>query len=171
MISKDEAKKGLEMTGTESTLRGTREATPTRGAGPSLCSGAVNGAQDAVEEALGNFRLSVHAWSEAAKRPIALEAATRPHSMAWRRTLAWAMGVVLAAGAASGGLYERHHRQAMAEQARERQLQLEQREAAQRAAEMDQLLANVDRDVSQEVPDALEPLARMMTDDGGSKKE
>jgi hypothetical protein len=37
--------------------------------------------------------------------------------------------------------------------------------AAQRAKESEDLLAKVDRDVSQEVPSALEPLAQMMTDD------
>jgi hypothetical protein len=123
-----------------------------------------------LEEALSNFRLSVHAWSETVMRPFAPAIAATPHGIAWRRTLVWAMGVVVAVGAASGGIYEHHRQQVLAWQAQQRQIELEQRaQAARRAAEMDQLLANVDRDVSQEVPDALEPLAQMMTDDGGAK--
>ncbi len=131
----------------------------------------TTGTEDArLEEVLGNFRLSVQAWSEAAMRPFAPAMAATPNSIAWRRTLAWAMGILIAVGAASGALYEHHRQQVLAWQAQQRQLQLEQRaQAARRAADMDQLLANVDRDVSQEVPDALEPLAEMMTDGGSSK--
>ncbi len=131
----------------------------------------TTGTEDArLEEALGNFRLSVHAWSEAAMRPFSPAMAATPHSIAWRRTLAWAMGILIAVGAASGALYEHHRQQVLAWQAQQREIQLEQRaQAARRAADMDQLLANVDRDVSQEVPDALEPLAEMMTDGGSSK--
>lgn len=72
-------------------------------------------------------------------------------------------------GAASGAVYEHHHQQVLAWQAHQRQLENERILAAKRAAEMDDLMAEVDQDVSQEVPDALEPLAQMMTD-GGNKK-
>jgi uncharacterized protein HemX len=122
-----------------------------------------------LEEALSNFRLNIHAWSEAAMRPFAPAIAASPHGIPWRRTLAWAMGVLVAVGAASGGIYEHHRQQVLAWQAQQRQMEFEQRAQTLRAAEMDQLLANVDRDVSQEVPDALEPLAQMMSDDGGAK--
>lgn len=130
---------------------------------------AATDAGDArLEEAIGDFRLTVHAWSEAAMRPFSPAAAT-PHSIAWRRTLAWAMGVLVAAGAASGAFYE-HHQQVLARQAQQQRFEQEQRaQAARRTADMDQLLANVDRDVSQEVPDAMEPLAQMMTDGGSAK--
>jgi hypothetical protein len=37
--------------------------------------------------------------------------------------------------------------------------------AEQRAREEEDLLANVDSDVSREVPSAMEPLAQLMTDD------
>jgi hypothetical protein len=77
--------------------------------------------------------------------------------------------VVLAAGAASGALYEHHHQQVLAWQAQQRELEHERAVAAQRAADMDALLAKVDEDVSQDVPDALQPLAEMMAEDGGGK--
>lgn len=123
-----------------------------------------------LEEALGDFRASIHAWSEATFHPSAV-ATPATHRLLWRRTLAWALGVVLTAGTASGALYERHHQQVLREQARQRELQLERQRAlaAQRAADMDELLARVDQDISQEVPDALEPLAQMMAEDGSSK--
>lgn len=122
-----------------------------------------------IEEALSNFRASVHAWSQAAHRQSALVVAPAPDPFLWRRTLAWALGVLLTVGAASGAVYEHHHQQVLAWQAHQRQMEQERVLAAKRAAEMDELMAKVDQDVSQEVPDALEPLARMMTEENGSK--
>lgn len=148
MMLRDEGAKGLEMTGMTSPEAGDAR----------------------LEKALGDFRASIHAWSEARMRTFSPAVVLAPHVVAWRRTVAWAIGVVLAVGAASGAVYERHRQQILAREAEQRQVELEQRaQAARRAADMDQLLANVDRDVSQEVPDALEPLARMMTDGGSSK--
>ncbi|HTX75663.1 MAG TPA: hypothetical protein VMD29_05595 [Terracidiphilus sp.] len=123
-----------------------------------------------LQETLGNFRASIHAWSEAAFCASAV-AVPATHRLIWRRTVAWALGVLLTAGTASGALYERHHQQVLREQARQRELQQERERAlaAKRAADMDELLAKVDEDVSQEVPDALEPLAQMMTEGGNSK--
>ena len=123
-----------------------------------------------LEDTLGDFRSCVHAWSEAAYLPSAVTA-PETHRLVWRRTLAWALGVVLTAGSASGALYERHHQQVLREQARQHELQLQQQRAlaAKRAADMDELMARVDQDVSQEVPAAFEPLAQMMADGGGSK--
>ena len=121
-----------------------------------------------MEQALGEFRTSVKAWSEAALRQPMAAAAPAPR-LAWQGRLAWAMGFVLAVGAASGAVYENHHQKVLAWEAHQRLIQQEQRaEAAKRAAEMDLLMANVDRDVSQEVPDALEPLAQMMTESGSN---
>lgn len=118
------------------------------------------------EQALGDFRASVHAWSEAAFQPSQYVFASAPHPRVMRRSLAWAMGVILAAGAASGAMYERHHQQVLANQAHQRELERQREQAAaQRAGDVDDLLAKVDRDISQEVPDALEPLAQMMTED------
>src|SRR5579872_878432 len=63
----------------------------------------------ALDQALKNFRSSVHAWSEAAY--------SRPHVPAkiyrtsWRMATAWTLGCVLVSGSVAGGLFERHHRQ------------------------------------------------------------
>ncbi|MGB6725566.1 MAG: hypothetical protein WBE74_06645, partial [Terracidiphilus sp.] len=81
--------------------------------------------------------------------------------------LAWALGCVVAAGAAGGGIYD-HHRHAIERQQAEARL-AHQRELAaqQKAQEADEsLLANVDSDVSRSVPAAMEPLAQLMEDDG-----
>jgi hypothetical protein len=120
-----------------------------------------------VEQALKNFRSSVHAWSEAAygqARPVVVV-----HRVSWRLAASWALGCVLAAGTVTGGVYERHHKQevakiaAAAEAARQQKL-----EADQRARTNDEdLLAKVDNDVSREVPSAMEPLAQM--DEDGSE--
>ncbi len=118
-----------------------------------------------LDQALENFRLSVYAWSEAAyNRPRTASVAMRRRS--WRPAAAWALGCVLAAGSLAGGLYDRHHRRELAriaavQAARQRQLA-----AAQHARMEDaNLMATVDQDVSQEVPDAMAPLAQLMDED------
>jgi uncharacterized protein HemX len=120
-------------------------------------------------DALLEFKASVHAWSVAAYS-AARTAPTRP-AIAWRRTLAWALSLVLASGALSGAVYERHHQQVLAQQQHQRELQLQhqQQMAAQQqhASEAEDLMAKIDSDVAREVPTAMEPLAQMMTDDGG----
>jgi len=122
-----------------------------------------------LRDALLEFKASVHAWSDAAYS-AARTAPTRP-AIAWRHTLAWALSLVLASGALSGAVYERHHQQVLAQQQHQRELQLEhqQQMAAQqqRTSEAEDLMAKIDSDVAREVPTAMEPLAQMMTDDGG----
>jgi hypothetical protein len=71
---------------------------------------------------------------------------------------------LLAAGAASGGIYERRHRAELAQVAAMREAEHQRQLAAERAREAEDLLARVDSDVSREVPDALEPLAQLMDD-------
>lgn len=135
-----------------------------------LTRGVVDPQRDArLQEALGAFRSSVRAWSEATLPAARMFAMPAPHRLVWRRTLAWALGVSFTVGGASGALYERRHRQDLAQQAQQRERERERTLAVQRAAEMDELLAKVDSDVSREVPNALEPLAQMMTEGGGSK--
>ncbi len=113
-----------------------------------------------LEQALVNFRQSVHAWSEAAYiRPLPVAVAARRHN--WRPAAAWALGCVLAAGSVAGGLYDRHYRQQQAamQAARQQQLAVE----LLRAKQTDEtLLAAVDSDVSRQVPSAMEPLAQLM---------
>jgi hypothetical protein len=121
-----------------------------------------------LELALKDFKSSVHAWSEAAySRPRMGTREVRNRS--WRMALGWAMGCLLVAGSVSGGLIERQHRQeqariAVQQRAAEQQQELD---AKQVPGETDEaLLAGVDSDVSRQVPDAMEPLAQMMADDG-----
>ena len=117
-----------------------------------------------LDEVLRDFRMSLHAWSEAAlSRPRAAVELRRRRS--WKLATVWAMGCVLVVGGVStGGIYQ-HHRQEMriaAARAAEQQ-----RLAAQERAreEEEDLLAKVDSDVSREVPSAMEPLARLMAED------
>lgn len=138
-------------------------------------SNTSNGPDTEVEDpmllaALRDFRASVNHWSEAAchrTRP-AVQPATR--RTASRRSLAWALGLVITAGLAGSGVYEHHHHQVLAQRAHQLELQREKALAAQRAQEdaqrVEDLLAKVDTDVSREVPAAMEPLAQLM-DDGG----
>jgi hypothetical protein len=120
-----------------------------------------------LEQVLVNFRQSVRAWSEAElNRPRAVRVTA--HST-WRPMLAWALGLVVVSGGVSGGIYD-HHRimverqQAAARLAHERQLAEQ-----QKAQETDEnLLANVDTDISRSVPAAMEPLAQLMDDDGAN---
>jgi hypothetical protein len=122
-----------------------------------------------LEGALREFRMSVHAWSEAAySRPRTAAPAARHRN--WRLAAGWALGCVLAAGSLAGEVYEHHQRQELARMAAARRAE-QQRMAAERLRtrqEDTNLLATVDSDVSQAVPEAMEPLAQLM-DDGGTQ--
>jgi hypothetical protein len=117
-----------------------------------------------LEQALKNFKSSMHAWSDAMySRPRTVTREVRVRS--WRLAAGWALGCVLVAGSLSGGLLERHHRQEAAriaaqQRAVELQRQLHQKQTAMVPDEV--LLADVDSDVSRQVPSAMEPLAQMM---------
>jgi hypothetical protein len=117
----------------------------------------------ALDEALRDFRLSVHAWSEAVyARPRTVVELGRRRS--WRLAAGWALGCVLVAGGASTGIWQ-HHRQEVrisADRLAERQRLAVQEQARQ--AEED-LLAKVDSDVSRAVPAAMEPLGQLMVED------
>jgi hypothetical protein len=122
-----------------------------------------------LDEALRDFRLSVHAWSDAAfSRPRTVVMAVAPRHV-WRLAAGWALGCVLLAGGASTGFWQHHHRQMeiritaarVAEQQRLIALQREQ----QARQEDEDLLAKVDSDVSREVPTAMEPLVQLMVED------
>ena len=114
-----------------------------------------------MEKALRHFRLSVHAWSDAVYRLPRLEKAA-PRRMAWRRAAAWALGSVLVAGGAGGGLLGYRHQQEHARIAAVREAEKQRQLQEQRAREAEQELARVDADVSREVPAALEPLGQLM---------
>jgi hypothetical protein len=121
-----------------------------------------------LAQVLGDFRLSVHAWSEAAYSRPRRALAEAPRYRVWRLATGWALGCVLVAGAVSGGVQVRHHKQ----QELARIATLKQAEATERqrlaAEEKDrdeELLAKVDSDVSQEIPSAMEPLTQLMAED------
>jgi hypothetical protein len=118
-----------------------------------------------LEQALKDFKSSVHAWSDAAyRRPRAFTKEVRLRS--WRLALGWALGCALVAGSVSGGLLQRHHRVEQAriaagQRAAEQQKQLREQQARAQVSD-EALLAEVDSDVARQVPSALEPLAQMM---------
>jgi cell division protein FtsB len=120
-----------------------------------------------LHEALGNFRSSVTAWSEAMmSRPREAKAPARAN---WDLVAKWALGCVVFAGTVSGGLYQNYCQQEAAKAAAAAALAAEQQRelAAQKAKDQsaEDLMAKVDSDVAREVPSALEPLASLMTDD------
>lgn len=118
----------------------------------------------ALKQALGDFKASVHAWSDAAyARPRSVSKAVVRKS--WQLAAGWSLAAVLIAGTMSGGYYE-HHQQVVAAQraaeraaAQQRQAALEQ--AQKQAEEDEEMLATVDTAVSREVPAAMEPLAQL----------
>jgi len=126
-----------------------------------------------LDQALTDFRSSIHAWSDAAfNRPRTAIAAVAPRPV-WRLALSLALGCVLVAASASAGLWERHQQEMkraairLAEQQRlvAQQRDMRERQARQVDQESEDLLAKVDSDVSREVPLAMEPLAQLMVED------
>lgn len=119
-----------------------------------------------LDQVLRDFRASIHAWSEVAyTRPRPLAAS--PARAGWRKTAAWALGCVLAAGIAGGGVLEYRHQEQLARIAAAREAQRQRALTEQRAQEAALELAKIDSDVAREVPDAMEPLAQLMTKDEG----
>ncbi len=124
--------------------------------------------QETVEpelgEALGNFKASVDAWSEAMmSRPREVKAPARTN---WSAITKWALGCVVFAGTVSGGVYQNHKQQEAAKVEAARVAE-QQRELSAHKVKIqdDELMASVDSDIAREVPSALEPMASLMTDD------
>ncbi|MGA8088791.1 MAG: hypothetical protein WCA10_16035 [Terracidiphilus sp.] len=117
-----------------------------------------------LREALGNFKASVDAWSDAmTSRPREAKAPARAN---WSAITKWALGCVVFAGTVSGGVYQ-NYRQQEAAKVEAARIAEQQRELAATKVKIqdDDLMANVDSDIAREVPSALEPMASLMTDD------
>jgi hypothetical protein len=118
-----------------------------------------------VREALGNFKLSVDAWSEAMmSRPREAKAQATTN---WSAVMKWALGCVVFAGTVSGGVYQNHRQLEVAKIEAARIVEQQREMAAAKLAKLDEedLMANVDSAVARQVPSALEPLATLMTED------
>lgn len=123
-----------------------------------------------LREAIGNFRSTVNAWSQAAVDSAAArsnDSRSRPGKH-WILVPKWALGCAVFVCTVSGGVYE-NHRQQEAAKAEAARIAEQQRElTAQRAKEEAELMAKVDSDISREVPSALEPLASLMDENQGT---
>jgi hypothetical protein len=118
----------------------------------------------ALDRVLSDFRSSIHAWSDAVyNRPRPIAAASR--RAVWRKAAAWSLGPMLVIGAAGGGVLEIRHRQDSARIAAAREARQQSALAEEREREAEKELAKVDTDVAREVPNAMEPLAQLMTED------
>jgi hypothetical protein len=131
----------------------------------------IDALDPALKQALGDFKASFHAWSDAAyNRPRALHQVVVRRT--WRLAAGWSLASLLLAGTISGGLYE-HHRQVEAKiaaaQEAQRQRELAAQQTRERAQQEEDMLASVDTDISREVPAAMEPLAAL-TDDATDTK-
>ena len=134
------------------------------GAGLGMVDGPRQDPDPEMERVLRDFRLSVHAWSEGMyQSPRLVE--VPPRRIAWRRAAGWALGSVLVIGSAGGGLLGFQHRNEQARIAAAHEAEHQRHVQEERARQAAEELAKVDTDVSQQVPDALQPLAQLMTSD------
>jgi hypothetical protein len=129
-----------------------------------------------VEVALRHFRQSVQSWSEQEfSRPRSAHSTKR--GMAWwvvqHTGAAWALAVVVAVGGVSVPVGVHFHNEAVrmeAQRAADAAAKAKQEQLAkiqqQQAYTIDDeaLLKDVDSDIAQGTPDAMEPLASLMSD-------
>lgn len=126
-----------------------------------------------VQDALRNFRVSVHAWSEAEfSRPRSVKTARLSGllRMMANPVLGWGLASVLVVGGAVVPVAVHHERQLAA--ARQAAFEVQQKKAAearlaQASIDDEELLNYVDSDIAQAAPDAMEPLASLMSDTTG----
>jgi hypothetical protein len=126
---------------------------------------------DAVELALKHFRESVHDWSdEEYSRPRAVK---RSRWEAIFRIVAnpvmvWSLAGALAVTSVGVPAAIHHERQLeaakIAAQAHEQELEKQAREQQANAMTDDELLSQVDSDIAQAAPDAMQPLVTMMSE-------
>lgn len=121
-----------------------------------------------LQQALQDFKASVHAWSEAEFRRTRRVRAVVVHRT-WRLAAGLSLATALIAGTISGELYQHHVRQVQAQAAaaareaeHQRQIAAEEaRTAAQQKSQEDEDLASIDSAISRDVPSAMEPLAAL----------
>jgi uncharacterized protein YpuA (DUF1002 family) len=126
-----------------------------------------------LNQALADFRSSVNAWSEAAYSRARM-AEIRVRRRSWRLAAGWALGCALVAGGITGGIVEHQRQQEAAriaaadgQQAQRQQMAMALKHAQSQDHVQDAgLMAKVDSDTAQEVPDAMQPLAQLMEDVG-----
>jgi hypothetical protein len=150
----------------------------------------LEGMNAELKQALGDFKASVHAWSDAEfAKPRAVHASATHHGL--KLALGWSLAGVLLAAGTTGAVYMAYDRQPDHEVANEQKAaqrhgtpaqQMPVRQAAQVPDEVQQrepttrrvsvqapdedLLASVDTAVSRTVPRAMEPLVYMSNDTG-----
>jgi len=125
-----------------------------------------------VQAALRHFREGVHGWSEqefGRARVVRRSRWDAMFQLIVRPAVGWAMAALLAAASVGVPLAVHHEREVALERrvAIEWQQQLAEDKAKQQAApEMndDELMSHVDSDIAQAAPDAMEPLASLMSD-------
>lgn len=119
-----------------------------------------------MREALGSFKSSVHAWSDAMmSRPREVNAPARTNLGLVTK---WALGCVVFVAAVSAGVYQNHRLEEQAKAATEARIAEQQRLLAERQVKeqaAEDLMAKVDSDIARQVPRALEPLASLMNED------
>ena len=130
-----------------------------------------------VEAALRHFRESVHGWSDREfGRPRVIQR-SRWDAMARmlaRPVMVWSLASALVVASVGVPAAVHHERQVATERqlALERQREMEADAAKKQAAtEMndDELMSHVDSDIAQAAPDAMEPLASLMSDTTATK--
>jgi hypothetical protein len=124
-----------------------------------------------IELALRSFRDSVHAWSEQEFSKARTIRRSRWDAF-WRvlanPVLGWTLASALVVTSVGVPVTVHHQRELVAARNAQmlRQQLLEKQAAQQEAVAMsdDELLSHVDSDVAQAAPDAMEPLASLMSD-------
>jgi hypothetical protein len=120
-----------------------------------------------LDSALSEYRLSIHAWSDAAYSTPRTAMATTRQRHFWRCASGLALSCVVIAGGISAVVYQ-HHQQLPAVavvQVAKRVPPVVQQQIQPTRQEDEDLLAKVDSDVARGVPSAMEPLAQLMAED------
>jgi hypothetical protein len=136
----------------------------------------IRTAEDAeLDEALRHFRSSVQAWSEqeyGRARTVRRSRWDAVLRLAANPVLGWTMAGLVAAASVAIPVGVHHERELAIEQRRAVEQVERQQQAAMEAAKLqeasaindDELMSHVDSDIAQAAPDAMEPLASLMSD-------